>query len=82
MSRGLAEMTKFKALLKDLSELRQTNPHMHAVVFTSSVPVYNNLCLLLAQKGYVVCSFKGGDPPNKRDQSIRTFQAGAARPTV
>lgn len=85
--RGPSNLTKFKALLADLAQLRREDPHMHAVVFTASVPVYLTLVDLLAEKGFAVCSFRGGDDSGKRDAAIRQFQKGlaqreTARPTI
>ena len=82
-----SQLTKFKALLTDLQALRTSDAHMHAVVFTSSVPCHDALVPLLKEKKFVVCGFKGGDSATKRDESIRKFQSSLdnrskAKPTV
>ena len=68
---------KLRALVEDLLQLRQTEPALHAVVFTHHTIAYEAICKRLRKEGFEVCGFTGGVPADKRHQTIRAFQASA-----
>ena len=83
-----ASLTKFKALMADLSKLREEEPNMRAVVFTQHDLVQERLVTLIngetgsdgllktpkGAKPLKVFEFNKHTPPTKRHKLIKDFQ--------
>jgi SNF2 family DNA or RNA helicase len=68
---------KLRMLLDDLAELRQTEPALHAVVFTHHTDAYERISKALKRAGFEVCGFTGGVQAAQRHRTIRAFQESA-----
>ena len=67
-------LAKAVALRKDLSELRQAEPAMRAVVFTQYLDLHEASVRGLEQDGFEVLQFTGSSSSRERDDAIRQFQ--------
>ena len=73
---------KLRALVDDLTSLREKEPHMHAVVFTQSVAAHEQICSSVRGAGFTVYEISGCSDVKKRHRSIRAFQAAEATAKV
>lgn len=72
-------LTKVNALRKDLADLKKTEPHLRAVVFTHHLDVHEACKSGLRRDGFEVYEFTGSSDSTIRDAAIRGFQNTATR---
>ena len=73
-SAKLGACTKLRALLRDLRDLRDQEPGMHAVVFTTSTGAHRSVVRMLKDHDFALCEFTGSTDAAKRHAAIRNFQ--------
>ena len=66
--------SKFNALRQDLARIRQSNPAIHAVVFTAHASSHATIVAMLRQDNFLVSQITGGTAAATRDNAIRRFQ--------
>ena len=74
--------TKLNALTNDLSTLRQTNKHVHAVVYTQSPTALSTICSRVRSAGFQVYELSGKTKVTDRHEYIRKFQRKETTPKV